>query len=226
MKTFLIFLLVVSGLFLIDLDIGADMIRMKNGKVVEGKFLGGTEYVIHFQTDNKVAIYQVEDILTITFMPTSSQSLQRAPVSPTPKIQTPQPEQQEIIIKRHTRLSVRMVNSLNTGMSRKGDWFDTMLTSDLVVDGVVVVPKGTTIRGQVVKSEQGSSSSVLVIALRKLLLRQEVIPISTTTYGMWDRVPEGSDAVKSYRKGRLLQIPPQTILEFKTTKPITIDLSK
>lgn len=226
MKTFLIFLLVVSGLFLINLDVGADMIRMKNGKVIEGKFLGGTEYVIHFQTDNKVAMYQVEDILTITFMPTSSQSLQRVPVSPTPKIQTPQPEQQEIIIKRHTRLSVRVVSSLNTGMSRKGDWFDTTLTSDLIVDGDVVVPKGTTIRGQVVKSEQGRSSSVLVIGLRKLLLKQEVIPISTTTYGMWDRVPEGSDAVKSYRKGRLLQIPSQTVLEFKTTKPITIDLSK
>jgi hypothetical protein len=119
-----------------------------------------------------------------------------------------------------------MEDTLNTGMSRKGDWFDATLTSDLVVDEIVVAPKGTRLKGQVIKSEQGRSTSGLVITLRKLILKQKVIPIFTTSYAMWDRVPESSDAVKSYRRGRLLEIPSQTVLEFKTTKPITIVLSK
>lgn len=219
MKKFLISLVVVVGWFLINPDVGADLLRMKNGKVIEGKFLGGTEHEIHFRTDdNAVTVYPVKDILTITFITFSAPSSQ--------KIQTPQPEQPEITIKRNTRLSVRIEDSLDTGMSRKGDWFDATLITDLVVDDIVVAPQGTTFKGQVIKSEQGMFSSGLVITLRELILKQKVIPIFTTTYAIWDRVPESSDAVKTYRQGRLLEIPSQTVLEFKTTKPITIDLMK
>lgn len=227
MKKFLISLVVVSGWFLISWGVEADMIRMKNGKIIEGKFLGGTEHEIQFRTDdNNVTVYQVKDILTITFMPSSLRSPQKTLVPSSQKIQTPQPEQPEITIKRNTRLSVRLEDSLDTGMSRKGDWFDATLVSALVVDGAIVVSEGTRLKGQVIKSEQGQSSSGLVITLRELILKQKVIPIFTTSYAMWDRVPESSDAVESYRQGRLLEIPSQTVLEFKVTKPITIVLSK
>jgi hypothetical protein len=119
-----------------------------------------------------------------------------------------------------------MLDSLNTGISRKDDWFDARLKSDLVVNGVVVAPKGTRVRGQVLKSERGKYGSALVITLRQLLLKQQTVPITTTNYGMWDRVQETSDTTKPLRRSRFLEISSQTVLELKTTAPVTIDLSK
>jgi len=221
MKKSLASLIVVSMLFLMVPHVWADMIRMKNGKVIEGTFLGGSRDTIRFETDKGILLYKVEDILSITFLLTSSTFPKGTPTpqsTPLPPI----PKQQEFTIKNNTRLSIRMVDSLDTGVNRKGDWFDTTLEASLVVHGVVVVPRGTTVRGQVVESEQGKNGSALVITLRKLLLKQQVIPITTTNYGMWDRVQESSDTGKTLRRGRLLQIPSRTSLGFQITEPVTL----
>jgi hypothetical protein len=224
MKRALGALIVIFMGFFPDPFVWADMIRMKNGQVIEGKYLGGTEYTVRFQTDDGIVDYQVEQILTLTFLPITSPLFQKTPTPQT--TQTPQPEQQELTIASNTRLSVRMLDSLNTGMSRKDDWFDATLKSDLVVNGVVVAPKGTMVRGQVLKSERGKYGSALVITLRQLLLKQQTVPITTTNYGMWDRLQETSEATKPLRRSRFLEIPSQTVLELKTTAPVTIDLSK
>jgi hypothetical protein len=65
----------------------ADTLQMKNGTVVQGKFLGGSERAVQFDVNGKINLYNVDEILSITFTgapaPTTSQ-----PVNP---LQNPKP---------------------------------------------------------------------------------------------------------------------------------------
>jgi hypothetical protein len=226
MKPILISLFVVFVVCLIALDVWADMIRMKGGKLIEGKFLGGTEESIRFQTGEGTVEYPIEEILTITFLPVS---FPLPKVTPLPKsTPTPQPKPQKFTIVPDTRLAVRMLDDLDTMANRKDDWFDATVDLNVIVDKVVVVPKGTLVRGQVVKSEQGKSSSALVITLRKLILKHQEIPIDTTTYVLWDKLQEPSDtnSLGTLRRSRILRISSQMFIEFKTTEPVEIDVSQ
>jgi hypothetical protein len=230
MKKFLVSLIAVFVLLLIQPDIWADMIRMKKGQLIEGKFLGGTEETIRVQTDHGIVECSIKEILTITFLPTSPLSSQETLLfsQETPRFEktpTPQPKQQTLIIVPGTRLPVRMLDTVDTIQSRKDDWFAATFDLALVVDGIEVVPKGSMAHGQVIQAEQGKYGSALVITLREIILEQQVIPIATTNYTAWDKPPETVDA-NSLRRQRTLRVSAQTFIEFKTTEPIKIDLSK
>lgn len=226
MEKFLTLLFVISALFLIKPDVWADTIRMRNGQIIQGKYLGGTENTVRFQTDNKTVVYQIKEISAITFSSVSSRLSQGT--HSTEGVQTPQPEQTLVTIVPGTRISIRMIQTVDTIISKKGDKFYANLESALVVDGKVVIPKGTMVRGQIIQSEQGKYGSALVITLQGFILKQRIIPMTTTNYAVWDK-SQGSSETRAFNtptRSRILRIPSQTFLAFKTTEPVEIDVAQ
>jgi len=47
--------------------IRADSLQLKNGNVVQGKYMGGTERAVQFEVNGKMRLYDVGQILSISF---------------------------------------------------------------------------------------------------------------------------------------------------------------
>ena len=229
MKRLLTWLMVMFVVFGLALNVGADMLRTKTGRFIEGKFIGGDDTIIRFQTKDGVVEYLIEEILSITFLPPGSPLPPLPTSTPLPQnTPTPVPKPQKITLAPDTRRGVRMVDNLDSGGSRTGDWFEATLDNSVVVNEIVAIPKGTRVRGQVVKSEHAKFTSGLVITLREIRLKPQTIVIDTTNYGLWDQVPETDPASidSTRRKSRALQIFSDTFIEFRLTKPVEIDLTQ
>ena len=61
----------------------ADTLELKDGRVLQGKFLGGTQAILRFQVDGDVQTFSTNDIVALTFTRGSSQPQQMpAPAAP------------------------------------------------------------------------------------------------------------------------------------------------
>lgn len=217
-----VFGIVVSLVLLLGFSVQADMLRKRDGEVLDGKFLGGTEHVVYFHTREGQVDVPVEDILSISFLPSSAKLPQRDPLpTPTP---APSPEDLMVTVPADTRLLVRMLTPLDSLVSRQGDRFDALLEQEITVEGRIVFPKDTLVSGEVLRSEQGKSGSALVIELREFQLEDQRIPVRTSSYAMWD-LPSSTEE-SSLRVIRTLSIRADAVLGFKMLTPITLELEK
>jgi len=111
----------------------ADTLELKNGSLIKGRFVGGTETEIKFQVGSSVQRYNVADIVSLKFdsegaagnLPGARNQASEAPPS--------------VTIPAGTQLSVRTIDSLDSTKNHVGDRFQATLEEPLVVDGNVVV---------------------------------------------------------------------------------------
>ncbi len=223
MKNVLICVMISVALLLAPLPGGADILEMKNGQLIEGTYLGGTQQTVRFQVKNDVVVYPVSEILALTFSQTSGSSGAAFPKPPPPRSQP-----KAITLLPGTKLLVRMANPIDVTIAQPDDWFNATLDSDLLVDGNVVLPKGTAVNGQVVRAEQTRNESIIELTLQELVLKDQVIPIATTSYVAKEKSQALLDAnsIKIVTRSRSARIDSQKLLEFKTAAPVKIDLTK
>lgn len=208
----------------------ADTLEMKNGQLLEGKYVGGTQHSIRFRIDNQVKVFPVQDVLALTFSSFSGETSSSFPSNssrintPTPKPQQKPGAKDEIVLEPGTKVAVRMLESLYLENSRKDDWFRGSLESDVLVNGTTVLPKGARVNGQVVASEQGKMGSTLAVTIREVVVDKQVIPLSTSSYMVQDEAQNvldlGITTLKIVKRERDLQIPYRSVLEFETLEPI------
>jgi hypothetical protein len=68
-----VILIVVAAVSLILAPvICADSLQLKNGNFVQGKYLGGTERAVQFAVNGKMHLYDIDEILSISFGSASS----------------------------------------------------------------------------------------------------------------------------------------------------------
>ena len=68
----ILFMAMAAILFLCIPEMRADSLQLKNGNFVEGKYLGGTERAVQFEVNGKVRLYDVDEILSISFAAASA----------------------------------------------------------------------------------------------------------------------------------------------------------
>ena len=231
MKTLSLFscALVCGGLSLASLAF-ADTLEMKDGRLLEGKYMGGTQTSIRFQAEGKVQVVPVKDILALTFSETVSST---APAKTPATVQRPG----QVTIAQGAKIPVRLSDTVSVQYNRKEDWFAGTLEQDLLVNGTLVAPKGTPVNGQVVSaSQQGKYGPSLVITLRELEVGSQTIKIATNNYIVQTQAVQnvrdlndlGLATLKIVTRDRStpLNIPSRTVLEFETSQPIEVRLAK
>jgi len=83
-------LLIVGGLALgLAGAATADTLQMKDGRVFQGKYLGGTQAVLRFEINGDVQTFSTNDVLVITF--TGSAPAPQAAAAPAPEAETAPP---------------------------------------------------------------------------------------------------------------------------------------
>jgi len=61
-------LLVMVGVLLsLAPAVRADSLQLKNGNFVQGKYMGGTERAVQFEVNGKMRLYDIDQILSISF---------------------------------------------------------------------------------------------------------------------------------------------------------------
>src|SRR5271157_1355627 len=131
----------------------ADSLELKNGSLIKGEFMGGTQTSISFQVGASVQSYDIADVRSLRF---DSDAQGASPSVPSKQPTAPSAIEKDevaktsasVTISAGTRISVRTIDSIDSTKNRVGYRFQASLEEPLSVDGNVVVPKGADVYGR------------------------------------------------------------------------------
>ncbi len=173
------------GILLVPSLASADMLQLKDGKVLNGTYAGGTIATVRFEVEGQINDYPVMQVAAITFggspgAPVASSSsapvaMSTAPVQSAPSAAT---------IPAGTPLLVSLSQELDSGNAQVGQMFSGTLVSPLTVGDTVVAPAGSRVNGTVsevhgARRLLGRNAS-LSFSLNTLVVGSQQYSISTT----------------------------------------------
>src|ERR1051326_834852 len=174
--------MIMAGMCLPLIFPHADTLELKNGSVIKGKFIGGSEAPLSFRVGSTVQHYAVADITSLKFdsdpgrsatdngfpsrprpepnypepasrpAPNYAESAPPAPVRSTPP--APVISGDRISVPTGTRLTIRTIDSIDSDRNRVGDKFAATLDQPLYVNDVLVVPKGADVYGRLEEAKE------------------------------------------------------------------------
>jgi hypothetical protein len=167
----------------------ADTLELKDGRVLHGRYLGGTQAVLRFEIRGEVQTFNVSDAVALTF--TGSGSSASAPAPPPPELsesaprpsepapvtspdvpppaarptslaphaQDPAAQYGEVTIPAGQSLLVRMIDGVDSSKNHVGDVFHASLETDLYANNALVARKGTDVYGRLANAQEAGHLS-------------------------------------------------------------------
>ncbi len=134
----------------------ADVLRLHNGDVVEGTYLGGNSRTVKFiGSEGNVNTYDVSAVDGIRFRSGASAEV-AAPTTRTRRArrQASAPDEMGVTVPAGTVITVRTIDSIDADLTGAGERFRASIDDPVVVDGQVVIPRGADATIQVIRVEQ------------------------------------------------------------------------
>jgi len=168
--------------------VSADVLELKNGQTLSGKYVGGTAGTIRFETSAGVQVVETGQALALTFTGGGSAGAAATAPAAAPAAAAPAPAAApaatSATIPAGTTLLARMVDPVSS-RDPQGKRFTTTLDADLAVNGVVVVKAGTKVYGRVQSAQQAgryAGQSKFDLQLTEIALGPNLVPIMTSGY--------------------------------------------
>jgi hypothetical protein len=216
MKTLLRALLAGGSLLLLAAIGVADTLELKDGRVLQGKYLGGTQTVLRFEVNGDVQTFPTNDIVALTFTHNSGSAPAPAAAPPPQGDPGPAPAQSapppaasnssaggDVNVPAGQSILVRMIDGVDSSKNHVGDLFHASLETDLNVNGVLVARKGTDVYGRLASSDKGgtfSGKSELQLELTRLVIDGRDYPVVSSDYNVQGK-SQGSSAAKKVGGG-------------------------
>jgi hypothetical protein len=167
----------------------ADTLELRNGSLIKGKFLGGTETEIRFQVGSSVQKYNVADIVSLKFDSEGAASAPPPPQSSLPDdpgtVAHVEMKPAFITIPAGTTVSVRTTDAIDSTYNFVGDRFQASLAEPLMVEDNVVVAKDTIVYGRLTQSKESGTfagRSQLRLELIGIVVNGKMVPVVTGEY--------------------------------------------
>ena len=184
----------------------ADSLELKNGSLIKGKFMGGTESEISFQVGSSVQKYDLADIVSLKF--DTQRTATEMPVRPQSSLSSePGTEEQAgmkaptyVTVLAGTRISVRTIDGIDSTKNHAGDRFQASLEQPLIVDGKVVVAKGADVYGRLAESKESGTftgKSQLRLELTGIVVNGQTVPLVTGEYELTGKSRGASTAKRT-----------------------------
>lgn len=176
-------LLLLLGVFVLALSASADTLELKDRRVVNGKYMGGTQENVRFLVNGKIELFPVEQIVALTFGAEEKPSA--SPLAGVTSSGQPSGSGQSATIPAGTRILVRMIDSVDSAKNKIGDKFRASLEEDLAVGDTVVAPKGTDVHGRLAEAQEAghiAGKSQLKLELTDIMINGRSQPIVTGDY--------------------------------------------
>jgi len=119
---------------------------------------------------------------------------------PAPPPPPPQPVVRTITIPSGTTIPVRVTQTLDSASTQQGERFSGAVATDIVQDGMVVIPRGSAVSGTVTEVQEAAhfkGSSLLTVELTGVTVRGQNIPLSVTPYSVEGKGRGKNTAVKT-----------------------------
>ena len=180
----------------------ADTLELKNGRVVQGKYLGGTQAVLRFEVNGEVQAFSTNDVVALTF---TGRSGTAAPVAAPAPMAAPAAAPVsnaaggDVTIPAGQSLLVRMIDGVDSEKNHVGDAFHASLETDLTIGNTVVARKGTDVYGRLANAEKSgtfSGKSELQLELTRLVIDGRDYPIVSSDYSLKGKSQGASTAKK------------------------------
>jgi hypothetical protein len=192
------------GLFL-AVAASADTLELKDGRILQGKYLGGTQAVLRFEINGEVQTFSTNDAVAVTFTgrsggaqpavapnaaaATDPASAPAPAVSPAPYAAANQNSAVDskglVTLPAGQSLLVRMIDGVDSSKNNVGDVFHASMETDLVVNNVVVARKGTDVYGRLANAKEAghiSGSSELQLELTRIVIDGRDYPVVSSDY--------------------------------------------
>ena len=150
----------------------ADTIELADGTLLEGDFVGSSNGIIMFNTGDNIEAFPESEVVGIFLsagVDTAAAMLNE--------------NAGNITVPSGTRLVVRTSDTVDSRQHRAGHRFRGQLEGALVVDGVTVAPRGTTVHGTILSARQAGNvagSSELSVEWTDIMIDDRLFPIATT----------------------------------------------
>ena len=149
----------------------ADTLELADGTLLEGDLVGSSNGIIMFNTGDSIEAYPESEVVGIYLsdgVATRQQEQQQQPKS--------------ITVAEGTRLVIRMSETIDTKRHSAGHRFRGQLESALVVNGVTVARRGTTVYGRILGASQSgriAGSSDMTVEFTDLLVDDQMHSMRT-----------------------------------------------
>jgi hypothetical protein len=176
----------------------ADTLELKDGRVLTGRFLGGTQALMRFSVNGEVQTFNVTEIVALTFTsdygnppppppppPAAPAPQPQAAVAPAPAV--PAPAGSQVVIPAGQSMLVRMIDGVDSKTNNVGDIFHASLETDLNVNGTLVARKGTDVYGRLANAKGAgrlAGSSELQLELTRMVINGQDYPVVSSDYTM------------------------------------------
>ncbi len=171
------------GLFLVGAA-AADTLELKDGRVLKGKYLGGTQAVLRFEINGEVQTFNTTDIVALTF--TGKAGYSAAAPAPVPATSVASSASDgNVTIPAGQSLLVRMIDGVDSSKNHVGDVFHASLETDLTVGNSVVARKGTDVYGRLAEAKEAghmAGSSELQLELTRMVIDGKDYPVVSSDY--------------------------------------------
>jgi hypothetical protein len=151
----------------------ADTIELADGTLLEGDFVGSSNGIVMFDTGAGVEAFPESEVVGIFLsagVETAATMLLEESAG-------------QITVPSGTRLVVRTSDTIDSGQHSAGHRFRGQLEGAIVIDGVTVAPRGTTVHGTIISASQAgrvAGSSELSVEWTDILIDDQLLPIATT----------------------------------------------
>src|SRR5215469_5596037 len=171
----------------------ADTLELKDGRVLQGRYLGGTQAILRFSVNGEVQAFNTTEIVALTFTNNYGGVAAAAPPAPAAPsappaaalAPTPAPASGNMVIPAGQSLLVRMIDGVDSSKNHVGDIFHGSLETDLNINGAVVARKGTDVYGRLAQAKEAghmSGSSELQLELTRMVINGQDYPVVSSDY--------------------------------------------
>jgi hypothetical protein len=198
----------------------ADTLELKDGRVLQGKYLGGTQAILRFELNGEVQTFPTNEIVALTFTRGSSQATGVTPAAAPQNNVAPAPPSSvavstdsgagnagnSVTLAAGQSLLVRMIDGVDSTKNHVGDIFHASLETDLTANGVLVARKGTDVYGKLATAEaQGkfTGKSELQLELTRLVIDGRDYSLVSSDYNVQGK-GRGGDTAKKVGGGAVL----------------------
>ena len=207
----------------------ADTLELKDGRVLQGRYLGGTAAVLRFEVNGDVQTFSTHDIVALTFTRGGQRGAEPPPPPPdnpppnyppgNPPPNNPPSDQGvpqsgraegynggDFTLPAGQPIMIRMIDGVDSSKNHVGDIFHASLETDLNVNGVLVARKGSDVYGRLASADQGgkfSGKSELQLELTRLVIDGRDYPLVSSDYNLQGK-GRGGDTAKKVGGGAVL----------------------
>lgn len=186
--------------------LSADTLILRSGETIQGTFLGGTTRQVRMDINGDIRAWDIAQVQSVIFAdpgpgyqpsrppqasspypPPAPPYPPYPPYSPSTSASTPAPESYPgpagITIPADTRLTIRMIDAVNSDTARLGQTFRASVDEPVYVNGQQVIPRGADVITKLVASQQSGKiegRAALTLALSSVTVNGQPVDVTST----------------------------------------------